>query len=140
MAFKLSNAQANVLCNSLVTSLAGTTGISGTASLNLYSGSQPASANDEVGTGNNLLCTIEGIGWKAGTAGTASLASSSGYQGTASTAGIAGWGRIETINGSGTCRADGDVGTSIGNVFQINLNNFSSGGLVTLVSADIYMA
>lgn len=139
MAFRMSNDLKNVLCNSgVVNQLAGTDGTDGTASLNIYNGTQPASGDD--GTAGTLLCTISNIGWTAATAGTASFANTAGYTGTASATGTAGWGRMETVNENGTCRVDGDIGTSGANVFTINNASLTEGGVVTLLSADIYMA
>jgi hypothetical protein len=130
----------NAMCNEVLSLMAGTNGTSGTASLKIYSGAQPASADDGAGTSGTMLCQIDNIGWNLGTSGTSFLASTSGYQGTASDAGSAGWARMETVNGFGTCRIDGDCGIVAGNVFTLNINEFSTGGLVTLLSADIYMA
>ena len=139
MAFRISTALKNSLCLALINPLAGTSGVSGPASLKIYEGVQPASADDDAGT-YSLLCEISNIGWNATTSGTASFANTSGYVGTAAMDGTAGWGRMENINGLGTCRVDGDVGTQVNNVFTINVNSFSSGGEITLLSADIYMA
>lgn len=137
MAFRMSTDLKNALCLEVMTLFAGTSGTAGTAQLTIMAGSQPGSA-DSSGTGGTL-CVISGIGWNATTTGTAGLASSA-YVGTAGTSGTAGWARLETINSSGTCRIDGDVGTAAGNVFTINVNSFSSGGEISLTSADIYMA
>lgn len=137
MAFRLSNDLKNALCLEVLTLMAGTSGTGGTASLTIMNGTQAASADDN-GTGGTL-CVINDIGWNVATSGTAGLAGSA-YTGTAGTSGTATWARMECVNESGTCRIDGDVGTAAGNVFTINVNSFSSGGLITLTSADIYMA
>mgnify|MGYP001767867042 CR=1 FL=1 len=140
MAFRISLDMKNALCSDVVKYLAGTYGTAGTASLTIRAGSQPGSA-DSSGTGATL-CVISGIGW-----GTDSVATTSGtallygtFSGTAGTSGTAEWARLECINASGTCRIDGDVGTSVTNVFTINVNSFSSGGEINLLSANIYMA
>jgi hypothetical protein len=57
--------------------------------------------------------------------------------GTAGSTGVAGWARLETINDSGTCRIDGDVGTSGTNAFTINVNSITEDGEVTLTAATI---
>lgn len=138
MAFRMSTDLKNALCKEVINLFAGTSGTAGTASLTIMNGTQALSAND-AGTGATL-CVITGIGWNETTSGTAGFAATGGYVGTAGTAGTATWARMETVNASGTCRIDGDVGTAAGNVFTINVNNFSSGGLITLTAADIYMA
>jgi hypothetical protein len=139
MAFRLSTPLKNELVNeSMVKKMAGTNGTAGTASLRIYTGTQPTSADDA--TSGTILCSILGIGWSSGTSGTAVFASSTGYYGTAVTSGVAGWARMETINATGTCRIDGDVGISQNNVFTINSASLVSGGVVTLLSADIYVS
>lgn len=137
MAFRMSTGLKNALCLEVLTLMAGTSGTAGTASLTIMAGTQAASA-DDAGTGGTL-CVITGIGWNTATSGTSALAGMA-YTGTAGTSGTAVWARLECINDSGTCRIDGDVGTAAGNVFTINVNSFSSGGLITLTAADIYMA
>jgi len=137
MAFRMSNDAKNALCGSVITMFAGTVGSDGTATLFIREGTQPNTA-DENGTGGTL-CVITGIGWNEATSGTAGLNSGTGYAGTAERSGTAGWGRLECINEFGTCRIDGDVGTSFYNVFTINNPVFTSGGLATLLSANIYM-
>ena len=124
--------------------MAGTTGTAGTAKCKFYSGSQPANA--DAGTSGTLLCTITGIGWTAATsgtsptAGTSAFANTSGYTGTALETGTAGWARMETITANGTFGIDGDVGTGATCVFVINSPSFTSGGIVSLLSAPLYMA
>lgn len=137
MAFRLSTDLKNVLVNTMITTMAGTYGTAGTASLTIYTGTQPASA-DSDGTGSTIA-VIENIGWSDDnptTSGTAALADS--YVGTSGEAGTAGWARLECINDAGTCRIDGDVGTSIANVFRINDTVIDGTAAVTLLSANIY--
>lgn len=138
MAFRMSNDLKNLIVNTIVPVIAGTTGTAGTGELKIYSGNQPANA-DTSGTGATL-CTISNIGWETATSGTSSFSSTSGYTGTAGQDGTAGWARLELIGEAGTYRIDGDIGTSVANVFTINVNNFSSGGIISLLSADIYCA
>lgn len=138
MAFRISTDLKNYMCNvGVAVPLSGTYGTDGTASLNLYSGTQPSTADS--GTTGTLIATITGISWSSGVAGTASLFSSTGYSGTATIDGTIGWGRMENIGAFGTCRVDGDCGTSGSEVFAINVNVVSADDVVTLHSADIYM-
>lgn len=152
MALKLSTDLKNYIVNKgIIQQMAGFAGTAGTAVLNIYSGSQPASAD---GTASGvLLCTISGIGWglhgSAGsigtTSGTAALASTAGYVGTAVTSGTAGWARLETFGtnftgSAGTFRIDGDIGTSGVATFIIDSNIVTGGVPVTLLTAPVYMA
>lgn len=139
MAFRMSTDLKNHLCdNGVITALAGTTGASGTASLRLYNGTQPATADS--GTNGTMLCEITGIAWNNATNGTAVFNSTAGYTGTSVVAGTIGWARMECISSLGTCRIDGDAGTSTLNVFTINVPTVEIGGLVTLNTSNIYMA
>ena len=147
MAQKISTDLKNYIINkAIVEAIAGTCGTAGTASINIYSGSQPATA--DAGTSGSLLCTISGIGWASGTgttSGTAALASTTGYSGTATNTGTAGWARMETVgvgyNGNAaTHRIDGDVGTASPCTFVINVAAMTSGGVVSLLTAPVSMA
>jgi hypothetical protein len=147
MALKYSTDLKNYIVNKgVVAALAGTCGTGGTASLKVYTGSQPANA--DAGTSGTLLCTITGIGWGASTgttSGTAALASSSGHSGIATATGTAGWARLETVatgydGAAATFRIDGDVGTSGTCAFVINSVSINSGGVVTLLTSPVSMA
>lgn len=138
MALRMSLDIKNALCLDVLTYMAGTSGTGGTASLKIIAGSQPATA-DVDGTGGTL-CVISNIGWGTTTSGTASFATAGGYSGTAGSTGTPGWARLETINSSGTCRIDGDVGTAGTNTFTINVNNITEDGVVTLTAANIYLS
>lgn len=145
MAFRLSVASQNKLCDEMTKMIAGTTGTAGTAHLYIYAGTQATSATcgstgTVEGSYGTFLCEIINIGWASGTLGTAALASTAGYAGTAVATGTAGWARLERIAADGTYRIDGDVGTSANNVFTINVKAIASSASVTLLSADIYMA
>jgi len=146
MAFRISTPLKNYLVDKgVVEMLAGTTGTAGTGCLRIYTGTQPGSADEGSagtlsGTYGTLLCEIAGISWSAGTGGTGVFTSTSGFLGTAVTTGTAGWGRLEAVNAQGTCRVDGDVGTSGGNVFTINVSSIVAGQVVSILSSDIYMA
>lgn len=138
MAFRMNNDLKNLIVNAIIPAIAGAVGESGTGCLTILAGSQPSSA-ETSGTGGTL-CVISNIGWGASTNGTSVFVSETGYQGTAVAAGAAGWARLELQSTAGTYRIDGDVGTAVGNVFTINANSFSSGGVVSLLSSDLYCA
>lgn len=70
----------------------------------------------------------------------AQLVDVAGYAGTAVADGTAGWARLEDVAGDGSFVIDGDVGTSSANVFTLNVTEILTGGTVTLLNADIYMA
>ena len=146
MALRMSADLKNEIINHAITKTAGTTFTAGTASIKIYTGTQPADADTApAGANGTLLCTIIGIGWAAGTcgatAGTAALATT-GYAGTAATTGTAGWARISTVGtdftgSAGTYNIDGDVGTSAAATFVINSVSIVALGTVTLVTAPI---
>lgn len=139
MAFKINTQLKNVLVNDVITRLAGTTGVDGTASLRLYTGTQPANA--DAATSGTLLCTLTDISWAHCTGGTAALTAS--VSGTTSEAGTAGWARLQTVGAGteGTFVVDGSVGAAGTNTFVLSNPIFTTaGGLVSLVTAPIYMA
>jgi hypothetical protein len=147
MALKFSTDLKNYIVNkALVEAMAGTCGTAGTASILVYSGTQPA--NGDAATSGDLLCTIAAIGWGATTgttSGTAALANTAGYSGTATGSGYAGWARLQTVKtgydgAAATFRIDGDVGTASTCTFVINTTTIVSGGVVTLLTAPISMA
>lgn len=133
MAFAMSNVLKDAIIGNVIVYLAGTIGTGGTASLTIRAGDQPSA--ESAGTGGTL-CVISGIGWSAGTGGTANISTSS-YVGTAGSTGVAGWGRLECFNTAGTCRIDGNIGTSATNAFTINVNSIVEDGEVTLTAATI---
>jgi hypothetical protein len=136
----------NILNKAFITSLAGSCGTAGTASLKIYSGTQPANA--DAATSGVLLVTISNIGWGTSfgaTNGTAALAIAAGYTGTAATSGTATWGRMECVTtgytgSAATCRLDGEVSTVTGSTFVINNATIETGAVITLQSATIYLA
>jgi hypothetical protein len=147
MALRLSTDLKNYLVNQgIVKQLAGTMGTGGTAVLKIYTGSQPASADDA--TSGTLLCTIIGIGWggsngtRGATSGTATFGTDGGYTGTASATGTAGWARMETVGtgytgSSATHRIDGDCGTGATCAFIINSVSITSAGAVSVLSMPL---
>jgi len=147
MALRLSTDLKNYIVNQgIIKQLAGTMGTGGTSSLKIYTGSQPASADD--GTSGTLLCTIINIGWGGtngtvgATSGTAAFASAGGYTGTAVTSGTAGWARLETVGtgftgSAATHRIDGDVGTGGTCAFVVNSTIITALGSVSVLSMPI---
>jgi hypothetical protein len=147
MALRLSTDLKNYIVNQgIAKQVAGTMGTGGTASLKIYTGSQPSLADDAAS--GTLLCTISGIGWGGSngtigaTSGTSALASTAGYSGTAATSGTAGWARMETVGtgftgSAGTHRIDGDVGLASPSVFVISGLAMTAGGIVSLLSANL---
>jgi hypothetical protein len=87
MALKIGTDLKNYIVNQgVVVKMAGTWGTGGSASINIYTGAQPSTA-DGTASGT-LLCTISNIGWSdsvGATGGTAALANTAGYVGTAAT-------------------------------------------------------
>lgn len=114
--------------DAMVTAL---TGAIGSQTLSIYTGSQPATANDAA-TGTKLVdITINGFNTPA--AGSATLDTSTPSTGTAVATGTAGWGRIA---GAGGERIDGTVGTS-GTDFTINSTSITNGATVTLTAMTV---
>jgi hypothetical protein len=136
MALFMNNTMKNYLINQgIITQLAGTSGTAGTASMNIYSGAQPASG-DSAPTGI-LLATVNSISWGASTAGSSSLTGI--ISGTAGTAGTAGWARIKTVNSNGTFNLDGDVGTSGTNVFTIDTAALTAGEAIAIRTLNLVL-
>ena len=103
----------------------------GSYTLSIYTGSQPATANDAA-TGTKLVdITINGF--NAPVSGSATLNTSTPNTGTAVATGTAGWGRI--VGGAGE-RIDGTVGTS-GTDFTINSTSITNGATVTLTAMTV---
>jgi len=114
--------------NAMVTAL---TGAIGGYKLSIYTGSQPATANDAA-TGTKLVdITINGF--NAPATGSATLDTTTPNTGTAVATGTAGWGRIV---GAGGERIDGTVGTS-GTDFTINSTSITNGATVTLTAMTV---
>lgn len=139
MAFRLSADLKNLIINNgIIGPMAGTWGTTGTASLNVYSGAQPATA--DAATAGTLLVTIPNVCWAESTAGSSAL--SVVCNGTAATSGTAGWARLETVgigyNGSAaTFRMDGDVGTSATCTFVVNSTEIATTAVVSFLTSPI---
>jgi hypothetical protein len=123
MAIRFNTATRNALADTLGAAMA-------YATLSIYTGTQPATANDTA-TGTKLVdVTINAF--NAASTGTATLDTSSPNVGTAVATGTAGWGRITHTSGV----IDGTVGTS-GTDFTINSTSITSGSAVTLTAMTI---
>jgi len=123
----------NAIVDGIVTDLAGTTGVNGTADLYLYTGSAPADA-DSATTGD-LVCTVSNVAWSAGTGGTSTLIANK--IGTALIDGTIGYGRFRTTAGDGSHCLDGTAGTGSTNAFVITPKTVLLGEIVVLTSADL---
>ena len=114
--------------DAMVTAL---TGAIGGRTLSIYTGSQPATA-DDAATGTKLV-DITIYGFNAPATGSATLNTSTPNTGTAVATGTAGWGRIV---GSAGERIDGTVGTSSTD-FTINSTSITNGATVTLTAMTV---
>lgn len=123
MTIRFNTAQRNIMVEAITGEIGGQT-------LSIYTGTQPATANDAA-TGTKLVdVTINGFNPTA--SGSATLDTSTPNTGVAVAAGTAGWGRITGPTG----RIDGTVGTS-GTDFTINSTSISNGATVTLTAMTI---
>ena len=130
MAFRLPTAVRNATCDAIVDALdAG----AGAATIEVRTGSQPASANDAA-TGT-VLCTftLADPAFGAASTGVATMASTPRST-TGSAAGTAGWFRAK--DSTGATVFDGDVGTS-GAVLNLNTLTISVGVSVEIVSGTV---
>ena len=123
MTIRFNTAQRNMLADAIASDIGGYT-------LSIYTGSQPATANDAA-SGTKLV-DISINGFNAAASGSATLDTSSPNVGTAVATGTAGWGRITGATGV----IDGTVGTS-GTDFTINSTAITSGATVTLTAMTI---
>lgn len=124
MTIRFNTAMRDAMVTALTNAIGGYT-------LSIYTGSQPATANDAA-TGTKLVdITINGFNTPAN--GSATLDTSTPNTGVAVATGIAGWGRI--VGGTGE-RIDGTVGTS-GTDFTINSTSITNGATVTLTAMTV---
>lgn len=132
MAFRIPTAVRNAACDAIVDALdAG----AGAATIEVRSGSQPASANDVAGGTLLATFTLADPAFGAAASGVATLASTPRST-TGSAAGTAGWFRAKDSNGNTVC--DGSVGTS-GADMNLNTLTISVGVAVDLVSGTVTM-
>ena len=124
MTIRFNTAMRDAMVTTLTNAISGYT-------LSIYTGSQPAAANDAA-TGTKLVdITINGF--NTSVTGSATLNTSTPNTGTAVATGTAGWGRIV---GSAGERIDGTVGTS-GTDFTINSTSITNGATVTLTAMTV---
>ena len=124
MTIRFNTAMRDAMVTALTDAISGYT-------LSIYTGSQPAAANDAA-TGTKLV-DIMINGSNAPANGSATLDTSTPNTGTAVATGTAGWGRI--VGGAGE-RIDGTVGTS-GTDFTINSTSITNGATVTLTAMTV---
>ena len=124
MTIRFNTAMRDVMVTALTNAIGGYT-------LSIYTGSQPAAANDAA-TGTKLV-DIMINGFNAPANGSATLNTSTPNTGTAVATGTAGWGRI--VGGAGE-RIDGTVGTSSTD-FTINSTSITNGATVTLTAMTV---
>ena len=124
MTIRFNTAMRDAMVTTLTNAISGYT-------LSIYTGSQPAAANDAA-TGTKLVdITINGFNTPVN--GSATLDTLTPNTGTAVATGTAGWGRIV---GNGGERIDGTVGTS-GTDFTINSTSITNGATVTLTAMTV---
>lgn len=139
MAIRLATATRNALANAFVTQADSGTGA---ATVKIYTGTQPASANDAIGGATLLVTfTLSDPSFGAASAGAVTLAGTPKSASAVAT-GTAGWFRLETstpgtvIDGSVTATGGGgDMtvdNTSITSGQTVNL----TGGTVTMPSGE----
>lgn len=132
MAVRLSASLANSLADAVDDAINGGTGA---ATLKIYTGSQPATA-DTAASGTLLATfTLNDPAFGAASGGTITLAGTPKTVAAAAT-GTAGWFRIETSTPTNVL--DGSVGTS-GNQINLNTTSITSGVNVTITSGTITM-
>lgn len=132
MAVRLSVALANTLANAVDDEV---NGGAGDGTLKIYSGTQPATADDAASGTLLATFTLEATAFGAASSGTITLA---GVPMTvaAGNSGTAGWFRIEQSDGDNVL--DGSVGTS-GSQINLNTTSITSGVNVTITSGTITM-
>ena len=142
-----------IINQGIIKQMCGTMGTGGSATLTIYTGTQPATGGGATsGTSGTILCQIINMGW-GGTTGDASTigctggtvglaAAAAGYEGTAVATGTAGWARMVTVGTGFTGSAatfciDGEVGTASTSTFVINSVSITNLGAVTISSCPI---
>ncbi len=149
-ALKLSTDLKNYIVNqAIVKQMAGTMGTGGTASMTIYTGSQPTNADTAPsGTSGTVLCIISNMGWGGSngtigaTSGTVAFGTAGGYTGTGVYEGTAGWARMVTVGAgftgsAATFRIDGNCGTSTTSNFVIDNATILVDAVVTVLTCPI---
>ncbi|PRH79389.1 hypothetical protein C6N75_09915 [Streptomyces solincola] len=133
MALRIATALRNAMANQVT---AQADGGSGAATLKIYTGSQPATANDSIG-GSTLLATftLSDPAFGAAASGVVTLAGTPKTV-AASATGTAGWFRIQDSASANV--VDGAVGTS-GAELNLNTTALNNGVNVTITSGTITM-
>lgn len=128
--FQTSTAAVNAQCNALVDLL----DASGSGTIKIYTGTQPANANTAIGS-QTLLCTFTLSNPAFGNA-SAGVATLNGVTllATAATGGTAAWFRAQ--DGSGNVIFDGSCGTSSADII-LNTTSFVSGSQIQLISGSV---
>lgn len=131
MATRISTASRNAAADAIVDLLdAG----AGAGKLRIYSGSQPASADDAVSGTLLAEFTLSDPAFGAASAGVATAAAIASTTGLA--AGTAGW--FRAVDSTGTGRWDGSVGTS-GQDLNLNTTTVSVGVTVSVTAWTVTM-
>jgi hypothetical protein len=130
MTLRLNDSYRNRILNS------GYKAIEGNSKLRIYSGSQPASANNAA-TGTLLVeISLPATAFSAATPGNKKLVLSGTWQATAGTGGTAGWFRL--LHTGNDDRMDGSVTASGGGGdLQLDTVTITAGGTVTINTFDV---
>jgi len=131
MAFRLSTAAQNAACNGLVDLL--DTG--GTATIKIYTGAQPASANDAASGTLLATLTFSATAFGNSSSGTATAASITSDT-TVDDTGTAGYARL--LNGDASTHSDMDIGQGSGTI-NFDDTSFVAGGTAAITSMTITM-
>jgi hypothetical protein len=123
MTIRFNSATRDLITNAITATM-------GSATLKIYTGTQPATAGTAA-TGT-LLVDIVLAGFNPSATGVATLVTSPPVQGIAVATGTAGWARLTDL----TNNIDGSVGTSATD-FIINTVSIVNGGTVTLTNCTI---
>lgn len=130
--FQIATASRNAACDALVDLL----DASGSGTLKIYDGTQPANANTSVST-QTLLATItlDSTAFGSASSGVATLASTP-LSATAAATGTASW--FRAADGGGATVFDGSVGTSSADLI-LNTTSITSGNTVQVTSGTVTM-
>lgn len=129
---QIATATRNSMCNAAVDLL----DASGTGTIKIYTGTQPATANTGL-SGNTLLCTftLSATAFGSASSGVATLAGVT-LLATASNSGTATW--FRAADGSGSTVFDGSAGTATSDMI-LNTTAIVSGAQIQLISGTVTM-